>query len=103
RSRHTRFSRDWSSDVCSSDLPSPRRPRSAGRGAGGGGAMTRILTGTEVADLLAVDVGTVKAMTARGELPALVRVADELLISEGRSEARRVGAAAGAPAHQAQP
>src|SRR5690606_40502612 len=21
--RHTRFSRDWSSDVCSSDLPSP--------------------------------------------------------------------------------
>lgn len=45
--------------------------------------MTRILTGTEVADLLAVDVGTVKAMTVRGELPALVRVADELLISEG--------------------
>src|SRR5207302_2911576 len=24
RRRHTRFSRDWSSDVCSSDLPSPR-------------------------------------------------------------------------------
>src|SRR5690606_5065076 len=23
RRRHTRFSRDWSSDVCSSDLPSP--------------------------------------------------------------------------------
>src|SRR5690606_39542628 len=23
RSRHTRFSRDWSSDVCSSDLPAP--------------------------------------------------------------------------------
>src|SRR5690606_40112881 len=30
--RHTRFSRDWSSDVCSSDLP--RRPtRPAGRDA----------------------------------------------------------------------
>src|SRR5690606_39588069 len=24
RRRHTRFSRDWSSDVCSSDLPAPR-------------------------------------------------------------------------------
>src|SRR5690606_40178157 len=24
RRRHTRFSRDWSSDVCSSDLPTPR-------------------------------------------------------------------------------
>src|SRR6266511_5884992 len=23
RRRHTRFSRDWSSDVCSSDLPTP--------------------------------------------------------------------------------
>src|SRR5690606_40156282 len=23
RRRHTRFSRDWSSDVCSSDLPAP--------------------------------------------------------------------------------
>src|SRR5690606_40108484 len=24
RRRHTRFSRDWSSDVCSSDLPTPK-------------------------------------------------------------------------------
>src|SRR6266511_6146525 len=36
RRRHTRFSRDWSSDVCSSDLddtdvaPGPRAPRPAG-------------------------------------------------------------------------
>src|SRR5690606_40819326 len=28
RRRHTRFSRDWSSDVCSSDLPEGRRRRS---------------------------------------------------------------------------
>src|SRR6266511_3167914 len=37
RRRHTRFSRDWSSDVCSSDLPGPR-PAAAwgGRGRGGG-------------------------------------------------------------------
>src|SRR5690606_40389138 len=27
RRRHTRFSRDWSSDVCSSDLASPRMPK----------------------------------------------------------------------------
>src|SRR5690606_40725112 len=26
RRRHTRFSRDWSSDVCSSDLPQPDAP-----------------------------------------------------------------------------
>src|SRR5690606_41201171 len=32
RRRHTRFSRDWSSDVCSSDLALP-----AARGAGGDG------------------------------------------------------------------
>src|SRR5690606_40379366 len=30
RRRHTRFSRDWSSDVCSSDLSPRTRPRSAG-------------------------------------------------------------------------
>src|SRR5690606_40174365 len=29
RRRHTRFSRDWSSDVCSSDLPRRYRRRSA--------------------------------------------------------------------------
>src|SRR5690606_40974182 len=26
RRRHTRFSRDWSSDVCSSDLPDQKKP-----------------------------------------------------------------------------
>src|SRR5690606_40316292 len=45
RRRHTRFSRDWSSDVCSSDLtparrgdrgpPHPPPRRCAGRGSGG--------------------------------------------------------------------
>src|SRR5690606_40028639 len=32
RRRHTRFSRDWSSDVCSSDLVSTNLPTSVGRG-----------------------------------------------------------------------
>src|SRR2546422_7456860 len=30
RRRHTRCSRDWSSDVCSSDLPTPQRADIAG-------------------------------------------------------------------------
>src|SRR5690606_1667671 len=35
RRRHTRFSRDWSSDVCSSDLPAnPTPPRTSGGGCG---------------------------------------------------------------------
>src|SRR5690606_39869618 len=34
RRRHTRFSRDWSSDVCSSDLDRPRRHRRQGPGGG---------------------------------------------------------------------
>src|SRR5690606_39983766 len=32
RRRHTRFSRDWSSDVCSSDLPAAPPRRAARRG-----------------------------------------------------------------------
>src|SRR5690625_7505086 len=38
RRRHTRWPRDWSSDVCSSDLDSHRRPPHSppGRGAAGG-------------------------------------------------------------------
>src|SRR5690606_40800717 len=36
RRRHTRFSRDWSSDVCSSDLRRPPRARGRRVGARGG-------------------------------------------------------------------
>src|SRR5690606_40200566 len=35
RRRHTSFSRDWSSDVCSSDLSSTRACRTGSAGAGG--------------------------------------------------------------------
>src|SRR5438876_6999220 len=34
RRRHTRWTGDWSSDVCSSDLSRPRRERGAARAAG---------------------------------------------------------------------
>src|SRR5215203_6862329 len=49
RRRHTRYWRDWSSDVCSSDLPrsrSWRRPGRARRRDGcksGGGSMTQLV------------------------------------------------------------
>src|SRR5690606_40517403 len=36
RRRHTSFSRDWSSDVCSSDLPTPSRSPAHRRGRGRG-------------------------------------------------------------------
>src|SRR5690606_39536267 len=38
RRRHTSFSRDWSSDVCSSDLALPRRISRLARGGGVGDA-----------------------------------------------------------------
>src|SRR5687768_18164436 len=38
RRRHTRCSRDWSSDVCSSDLSAGRGGARPGVGEGGGGA-----------------------------------------------------------------
>src|SRR5690606_39917362 len=42
--RHTRFSRDWSSDVCSSDLAA-LSPDAAGQGASGPGAVGQTATG----------------------------------------------------------
>src|SRR2546429_1092957 len=45
RRRHTRCSRDWSSDVCSSDLPCPDRVR---RRAGHEGRLIAGARGTEV-------------------------------------------------------
>src|SRR5690606_40231742 len=90
--RHTRFSRDWSSDVCSSDLvaadsihgdkPQPARLR----------ALQRFKSG-EVRVLVATDVA------ARGldisELPRVVNL-DLPIVAEDyvhriRSEERRVG------------
>src|SRR5690606_40148630 len=77
RRRHTRFSRDWSSDVCSSDLPEKginheRRCRQEGGG-------TRSPTGTACqgrGGAAARDRSLFGAVLQRGEL---------------RSEERRVG------------
>src|SRR5207249_9554012 len=83
RRRHTRSKRDWSSDVCSSDLVEAagrrgRRRRAESRARGGVMNTTRIgRQSREVDDLLLSLKGLV-----------LVRA---LLEDRGRSEERRVG------------
>src|SRR5690606_39985955 len=81
RRRHTSFSRDWSSDVCSSDLPRPRGPqRVVGRRRRGGGAVAARLRG--VGPAVGVPRGRgdrrLPVVLARGQVPQ-------------RSEERRVG------------
>src|SRR5690606_40689595 len=44
RRRHTRFSRDWSSDVCSSDLPESKVERTGHRGFDVVGLMVFMIT-----------------------------------------------------------
>src|SRR5690606_40117200 len=72
RRRHTRFSRDWSSDVCSSDLEN-------GRCCGGAGAY--LVEQPGIADAL----GSAKAEIVRETRPDIV------VTSNTRSEERRVG------------
>src|SRR5690606_40560553 len=81
RRRHTRFSRDWSSDVCSSDL------------AGG----ERAAAGRQARDLAEVErelerVGRRNTTSLNGH--AVVRGADQVTLAverDQRSEERRVG------------
>src|SRR5436309_9185919 len=77
RRRHTRFSRDWSSDVCSSDL-TPR-----GAGAEVGGAIEKLKSSSRTADF--------GASASWGASRSLVRCS-----AESRSEERRVGKECGA-------
>src|SRR5690606_40450926 len=71
RRRHTRFSRDWSSDVCSSDLRIPFRSRGA------------LIDGRQ---LLAPFLVLMKASGSR-----FARFSARFSFSESRSEERRVG------------
>src|SRR5439155_15044859 len=51
RRRHTRWPRDWSSDVCSSDLESARHPlRRRRQGARGAGAARRGAAGSQATE-----------------------------------------------------
>src|SRR5690606_41099498 len=76
RRRHTRFSRDWSSDVCSSDLKNDR-------------SCVLLLTVAGWQILLPGDI------SRQVELQLLQRylklTADILLLSHHRSEERRIG------------
>src|SRR5690606_39812357 len=82
RRRHTRFSRDWSSDVCSSDLPSSST-----------GEMMRSLT--DLAETLELPVESTQDKAVPAVLEALrlgVPYRDWLLVFDNaRSEERRVG------------
>src|SRR5690606_40887670 len=81
RRRHTRFSRDWSSDVCSSDLDFP----------------DLALAGSSPEVMVQLEDGVARIRPIAGTRPrgltpqedeALV---EELLADEKRSEERRVG------------
>src|SRR5690606_40380498 len=73
RGRHTRFSRDWSSDVCSSDLLAAARER----------ALEALVASLEQ------EAAAREGMIATGER-ALAETAEALSEAE-RSEERRVG------------
>src|SRR5690606_40355895 len=90
--RHTRFSRDWSSDVCSSDLT---RVVVAGAGAAGV-AVTRMLQSMNLGDIVVLDSkGAIHRK--RGKLSPVKRElaestnAGNLQGGPARSEERRVG------------
>src|SRR2546429_866703 len=76
RRRHTRCSRDWSSDVCSSDLPATRRPRrktysvKVGHVQVGGGApiVVQSMTNTDTADIASTFKQTVELAEAGSEI-----------------------------------
>src|SRR5690606_40814712 len=81
RRRHTRFSRDWSSDVCSSDLRSGNEGRSLGLGI------------YELPDSLRrVATMVILVVTALSflVLPQVTFVGDPMKLKD-RSEERRVG------------
>src|SRR2546429_2685882 len=74
RRRHTRCSRDWSSDVCSSDLPDPSAPQS----------MRFDLTDLQLFVHI-LDCGTLTAAAGRAHM-TLASASERV-----RSEERRVG------------
>src|SRR5690606_40943079 len=88
RRRHTRFSRDWSSDVCSSDLIAPG-------GAGTGGDLGYLLGNFQAHRVAFVDLRAdaqldTHILTLDG-IEGLTGVLHRTADNEGRSEERRVG------------
>src|SRR5690606_40273006 len=90
RRRHTRFSRDWSSDVCSSDLAGPRPAHPTPRPAGG----------SPMRQFTAVVNPTAGGSTGAAALITLARLLREAG-ADPRTEDRRSLAHAGEPARPA--
>src|SRR5690606_39725925 len=92
RRRHTRFSRDWSSDVCSSDLPPPATttaepPPPTTTTPSGPRQVTYSVTGTKAPG----DIISVTYVDASGRR----RTQRNVYIPWSRSEERRVGKGSG--------
>src|SRR5439155_6315075 len=88
RRRHTRWPRDWSSDVCSSDLNAAEiRQRHERRDPGRRDAE---LASIEIQGEQAVEPGKV-LHPAVGERAAQEQIVGTRLVTEQRSEERRVG------------
>src|SRR5690606_40028617 len=91
---HTRFSRDWSSDVCSSDLPLSELAHKRRLSSMGPGGLSRERAGFEVRDAHATHYGRICPVeTPEGANIGLVlNLASYARINDyGRSEARRAG------------
>src|SRR5690606_41089295 len=86
RRRHTRFSRDWSSDVCSSDLGLILNKK---------GTTWRKLSEEEQQTALASQTNLINALTTHSSLikrPVLETASGYIIgFDEKRSEERRVG------------
>src|SRR5690606_40041998 len=80
RRRHTRFSRDWSSDVCSSDLDGGAKPRIGIVTAGKSYLDTR-----QALDMLGVDAARAAALGQIGRASCRERVEDAPVGGVGRT------------------
>src|SRR3712207_8902085 len=81
RRRHTRYWRDWSSDVCSSDLTAPTSK----------GKLISLATETDRTlffDFMPLELGTVRGFKTRFHL---YTVPGQVFYDASRSEERRVG------------
>src|SRR5690606_40759638 len=87
RRRHTRFSRDWSSDVCSSDLIASIRE--AGR-ATQGVKLIRLDAGDEIAAITNLN-DREEDEEIEAEDAVIVNESEAEVVETSRSEERRVG------------
>src|SRR5690606_40442096 len=91
RRRHTRFSRDWSSDVCSSDLENKidklvyNAERDATNAGGNAGDVLRKVP------MVTVDLEGSVQLRGSGNVRVLINGKPSSVVASNRSEERRVG------------